>query len=177
MLCYHEYYLEFTKLRPKIVPFSDRKSIQLPQKYLKIPENLTYQAASGNAQPKSVLNATRVIKVTQTTKKYGRDTIIENQPSFRRNSNFSDISMAHRWAVHGKAFFRIQTLPMDGPWVDHAWPCIGVHRWPIDGPSMEKLFSDPNFTHGWPMGGPCMAMHWSPWDLSTGPFFLLINNT
>ena len=74
--------------------------------------------------PKSVLNATRVLKVTQTTKKYGRDTIIENQPSFRCNSNFSDMSVfLHRWAVHGKAFFWIQTLPMDGPWVDHAWPC------------------------------------------------------
>ena len=121
MLCYHEYYLEFTKLRPKIVPFSDRKSIQLPQKYLKIPENLTYQAASGNAQPKSVLNATRVIKVTQTTKKYGRDTIIENQPSFRRNSNFSDISMAHRWAVHGKAFFGSKLYP----WMAHGWTMHG----------------------------------------------------
>ena len=33
----------------------------------KIPENLTYQAASGDAVPKSVLNATRVIKATQTT--------------------------------------------------------------------------------------------------------------
>ena len=75
MLTKHRYYLECTKIRPKI---SDRKSIQLPQKYLKIPENLTYQAASGNAVPKSVLNETRVIKVTQTTKKYERDTMIEN---------------------------------------------------------------------------------------------------
>ena len=68
MLTKHKYYLEFTKIRSKIIPFSDRKSVQLPQKYLKIPENLTYQAASGNAVPKSVLNVTRVIKVTQTTK-------------------------------------------------------------------------------------------------------------
>ena len=34
--------------------------------------------------------------------------------------------MARRWAVHGKAFW-IQPLPMDGPWEDHAWPCMVVH--------------------------------------------------
>ena len=60
-----------------------------------------------------------VIKVTQTTKKYERDTIIENQPSCRRNSIFSDMSafLPHRWTklsafldpnfTHG--------WPMDGP--------------------------------------------------------------
>ena len=42
-----------------------------------------------------------------------------------------------------------------------------AHRWAVHG----KVFLDPNFTHGWPIGGPCMAMHGSPWDLSTGWFF------
>ena len=37
ILTKHEYYLEFTKIKTKNIPFSDRKSIQLPQKYLKIP--------------------------------------------------------------------------------------------------------------------------------------------
>ena len=65
--------------------------------------------------PKSVLIATRVIKVTQTTKKYGRDTIVENQDIFpgairifQTCQFFSPIdgpTMARRWAVHGKAFF------------------------------------------------------------------------
>ena len=71
--------------------------------------------------PKSVLNATRVIKVTQTTKKYERDTIIENQPTFRRNSNFSDMSvfLPHRWTmgVHGKAFL--------DPNFTHGWTMHG----------------------------------------------------
>ena len=103
----------------------------------KIPENLTYQAASGDAVPKSVLNATRVIKATQTTKKYERDTIIENQPKwlpaqfeFFRHVSFSPPSMDHQWPIDGPSMgklFWIQTLPMDGPWVDHAWPCMGVH--------------------------------------------------
>ena len=103
----------------------------------KIPENLTYQAASGDAVPKSVLNATRVIKATQTTKKYERDTIIENQPKwlpaqfeFFRHVSFSPPSMDHQWPINGPSMgklFWFQTLLMDGPWVDHAWPCMGVH--------------------------------------------------
>ena len=111
----------------------------------KIPENLTYQAASGDAVPKSVLNATRVIKATQTTKKYERDTIIENQPKwlpaqfeFFRHVSFSPPSMDHQWPIDGPSMgklFWIQTLPMDGPWVDHAWPCMGVH-----GISVRVLF-------------------------------------
>ena len=32
--------------------------------------------------------------------------------------------MAHRWAVHGKAFW-LQALPMDGPCVDYAWESMG----------------------------------------------------
>ena len=97
-----------------------RKSIHQPQKYLKIPENLTHQAASVSV-PKSVLNDTRVIKVTQTTKKYERDTIIENQPSFRCNSNFSDISvfLPHRWTINGPSMGR--------PWKSFFVPCMGVH--------------------------------------------------
>ena len=36
--------------------------------------------------------------------------------------------MVHRWESMEKLFW-IQTLPTDGPlaWVDHAWPCMGVH--------------------------------------------------
>ena len=117
----------------------------------KIPENLTYQAASGDAVPKSVLNATRVIKATQTTKKYERHDYRKSTKMasgairiFQTCQFFSPIdgpSMAHRWAVHGKAFL------------------------------------DPNFTHGWPMGGPCMAMHGSPWDLSTGMHLVRNSNS
>ena len=120
----------------------------------KIPENLTYQAASGDAVPKSVLNATRVIKATQTTKKYERDTIIENQPKwlpaqfeFFRHVSFSPPSMDHQWPIDGPSMgklFWIQTLPMDGPWVDHAWPCMGVHGISVRGAiSLWKL---ENFT-------------------------------
>ena len=56
---------------------------KLASRISRTPENLTYQTASGNLVPKIVLNASRVIKVTQTTKKHERETIIENQPSFR----------------------------------------------------------------------------------------------
>ena len=83
------------------------------------------------------LEATYVIKATQTTKKYERDTIIENQPKwlpaqfeFFRHVSFSPPSMDHQWPIDGPSLgklFWIQTLPMDGPWVDHAWPCMGVH--------------------------------------------------
>ena len=62
MLTKHKHYLEFTKIRPQIIPFSGRKSIQLPQKYLKIPENLTYQAASGHAVPKASLMLPRSLR-------------------------------------------------------------------------------------------------------------------
>ena len=133
MLRKHKYYLEFTKIRPKFILFLTVNESSPP----KIPENLTYQAASGDAVPKSVLNATRVIKATQTTKKYERDTIIENQPKwlpaqfeFFRHVSFSPPSMDHQWPIDGPSMgklFWIQTLPMDGPWVDHAWPCMGVH--------------------------------------------------
>ena len=133
ILTKHEYYLEFAKIRPKNVHFSDRKSIQLPQKNLKIPENLTYQAASGNAVPKSVLNATRFIKVFQTTKKYGRDTIIEKtsklpvQFEFLRHVSFSP----HRWTINGPSMCR----PWENffgsklyPWMAHGWTMHG-HAW------------------------------------------------
>ena len=66
--------------------------------------------------PKSVLNATRVHKVTQTTKIF-------------QTCQFFPPSMDHQWPIEGPSMeklFWIQSLPIDGPWLDHAWPCMGV---------------------------------------------------
>ena len=66
-----------------------------------------------------------------------RDTILENQPSFRRNSNFSDMSvfLPHRWAVHGKVF--------SDPNSTHGWLMGGPYMAMHGHPSRDCL----NFLH------------------------------
>ena len=49
--------------------------------------------------------------------------------------------MDHQLPIDGPSMeklFWIQTLPMDGPWVDHAWPCMGVHGISVRGSIKQK---------------------------------------
>ena len=56
------------------------------------------------------------------------------QFEFFRHVSFSPPLMDHQWSIDGPSMeklFWIQILPMDGPWVDHASPCMGVHGFSV----------------------------------------------